>query len=133
MTHNQKLESEIISLINHTLNKENIKFAMNLLVSLTTKAYLKDTSLFQNKVSEILNDIATAQADGISAYDFFGNTPKITADKILEAMPNASNRQLFKQALPTLVILFISSLTPTLFDKEINGVVQTYFSLPFLS
>lgn len=65
------------------LNPENKEYYEEMLTYMRLKNWFKDEKEIESKLLEILQDMISAQKDGISAKDYFGQEPKKTADEIL--------------------------------------------------
>ncbi|API88441.1 hypothetical protein BKP56_03610 [Marinilactibacillus sp. 15R] len=69
------------------LNTENKTYYEEILIYMRLRDWLKDEEDIESKLLEILQDMISAQKDGISAKEYFGQEPKATADEILSNVP----------------------------------------------
>ena len=132
MTTNQHLKylkTDTINALN-ALNKENQAFVRNLMLSMYGGNIFKDETALGLKLNEIINDLAQAERDGLSAEEFFGHQPKKASQEILAAIPNKKvsdvikdNRFLF--CITVLFVAFISSIN----TRSVTGVDHAYFSI----
>ena len=65
------------------LTRDNKKYYEELLMYIRLSNWLKDNKEMEERLLEILQDIISAQEDGLSAQDYFGKEPKETADEVL--------------------------------------------------
>ena len=130
MTKNNTTTALIDYTIMKTFNKKNKKFADNLIAFMTSKSFFKDENTIVLKINEILNDIAQAEIDGISAIDLFGNEPKNVANEIMNAIPNQKVSELFKRySLSILYLIVISGILSSMSTRTIQDVEHAYFSV----
>ncbi|MFL2072163.1 DUF1129 domain-containing protein [Marinilactibacillus psychrotolerans] len=69
------------------LNTENKAYYEEILIYMRLRNWLKDEEDIESKLLEILQDIISAQEDGMSAKEYFGQEPKEIADEILSNVP----------------------------------------------
>lgn len=69
------------------LNPINEEYYGNLLVYIRGKSFLKDETVLEGALLEILQDILDAQENGETAEDYFGKQPKEIADELLKETP----------------------------------------------
>ena len=69
------------------LNTENKAYYEEILIYMRLRNWLKDEESIESKLLEILQDIISAQEDGMSAKEYFGQEPKEIADEILSNVP----------------------------------------------
>lgn len=123
------LSTETNSVIK-TLSKNNQLFVTDFLLTMTGGSLLKDETIIQLKLAEVINDIAQAEKDGYTAQVLLGTDPKKVAKDILAAMPNKKIGTLIKENLTLLCItlifvIFLSSIG----IHNINGIDKAYFSI----
>ncbi|MFL2132812.1 hypothetical protein [Desemzia sp. FAM 24101] len=114
-------EAEALTQKNATLQqqliKENETYYSDLLVYIRTKTFFRDELKTEELLIEVLQDILEAQDNGISAADYFGNSPKETANQIIEQIPFN-----FKNVLSTFIYAFLAyaafSILPSLIFPE---------------
>lgn len=85
-----KNEQELIHENNHLrkqLTSENEKFYTDFLLYIRCRSLIQDQSSIEEKLLEILQDILDAQADNISAEEYFGKDPKGVANELLQQFP----------------------------------------------
>ncbi|MBM6614855.1 hypothetical protein JTF06_08115 [Desemzia sp. RIT804] len=118
------------------LNKENDSYYSNLLVYIRVKTIFRDELKTEEFMMEVLQDILEAQENEMKAVDYFGKSPKETADQIIEQIPlNFSN------ALTTFLYAFLAyaafSILPNLifpdtaFDAGafiLSGIYYTFLA-----
>ncbi|MGX7048852.1 hypothetical protein [Pseudolactococcus piscium] len=123
------LSTETRSVIK-ALSKNNQLFVTDFLLTMTGDILLKDETIVQLKLAEVINDIAQAEKDGYTAQMLLGTDPKKVAKAILAAMPNKKIGTLIKENLTlfciTLIfVIFLSSIG----IHNINGIDKAYFSI----
>ena len=130
MTKNNTTTALIDYTIMKTFNKENKKFADNLIAYMTSKSFFKDDNTIILKINEILNDIAQAEIDGISAINLFGNEPKQVAKEIMNAIPNQKTSGFLKKnSLGFLYLIVISCILSSISFRTIQDVDHAFFSV----
>ncbi|PCS06563.1 hypothetical protein RU86_GL000222 [Lactococcus piscium] len=112
------------------MSKNNQLFVTDFLLTMTGDILLKDETIVQLKLAEVINDIAQAEKDGYTAQMLLGTDPKKVAKAILAAMPNKKIGTLIKENLTlfciTLIfVIFLSSIG----IHNINGIDKAYFSI----
>lgn len=70
------------------LSTTNKTYYENLLVFMRSHSLLKNDTVLETSLLEILNDLIEAQQNGISAHDYYGQNPREQAQALLNAMPN---------------------------------------------
>lgn len=123
------LSTETRSVIK-ALSKNNQLFVTDFLLTMTGDILLKDETIIQLKLAEVINDIAQAEKDGYTAQALLGSDPKKVAKDILAAMPNKKLGTIIKENLilfciTLIFVIFLSSIG----IHRINGVDQAYFSI----
>ena len=105
------------AVLQQQLIKDNETYYSGLLVYIRTKTFFKDELKTEELLMEVLQDILEAQKNGVSAADYFGNSPKETADQIIEQIPFN-----FKNVLTTFLYAFLAyaafSILPSLIFPE---------------
>lgn len=74
------------------LTPENEKFYSDLLLYVRLHSFSQDQEAIESKLLEILQDILDAQADYISAKQYFGKDPKKLADDLLRQFPKSISK-----------------------------------------
>lgn len=69
------------------LNTENKAYYEEILIYMRLRDWLKDEEDIESKLLEILQDMISAQEDGVPAKEYFGQEPKEIADEILSNVP----------------------------------------------
>ena len=69
------------------LNTENKAYYEEILIYMRLRNWLKDEEDIESKLLEILQDMISAQEDGVPAKEYFGQEPKEIADEILSNVP----------------------------------------------
>ncbi|GFH42119.1 hypothetical protein Hs30E_06700 [Lactococcus hodotermopsidis] len=132
MTTLKQISKETEKIISQ-LDEENATFVNDLALHLATLATFKDKLTLELKINEIANDIANAQANGISAEKFFGNQPKVATKELLKALPKKSNWQFIKEnTILTSILLIYSLPIATLYTRQINGQTHLYLCCPLI-
>lgn len=114
-------EAEALTQKNATLQQqlieENETYYSDLLVYIRTKTFFKDELKTEEVLIEVLQDILEAQKNDTSAADYFGNSPKETADEIIKQIPLN-----YRDVLATFLYAFLTyaafSILPSLISPE---------------
>ena len=114
-------ESEALTqknaILQQQLIKENETYYSDLIVYIRTKTFFRDELKTEELLMEVLQDILEAQKNSVSAADYLGNSPKETADQIIEQIPFN-----FKNVLTTFLYAFLTyaafSILPNLIFPE---------------
>lgn len=113
------------AVLQQQLIKENETYYSDLLVYIRTKTFFRDELKTEELLMEVLQDILEAQDNGISAADYFGNSPKETANQIIEQIPFN-----FKNVLSTFIYAFLAytafSILPSLIFPETTFDAGTF-------
>lgn len=130
MTTNKTTTALIDHAILKTLNKENKKFADNLIAYMLSKSFFKDENTIVLKINELLNDIAQAESEGALAVDLFGGDPKYVAKAVIKAIPNLKTSDFFKKnSLPFLYLIVLAGILSSISFRTVQGVEHAYFSV----
>ncbi len=100
------------------LTSENKVFYENLLLYLRFKGVMRDETALESQLLAILQDILDAQADGIKAADYFGQSIKEVADALIKDLPRKPAR-LIKFSIITLIAYLLAISLPALVDPKI--------------
>jgi hypothetical protein len=125
----KRSHAETIANLN-ALNQSNQAFVRNLMLAMFGDSVFKDPVALERKLNEIINDIAQAERDGMTAEAFFGHHPRRASQKILAALPNQKLGEMIKAnwrifCLTLLFACFLSSISL----RTVNGTDHAYFSI----
>ena len=114
------------------LNEDNKKYYEELLVTCRMKNTTKKESELEIQLLEILQDLILYQKQGKNFTDIFGYDINKLSSSIIAELPKENKMKIFRFSLVYLLILIISSLTPSMFSKTIEPIT-TMFSIVFLA
>lgn len=119
------------------LTPENEKFYSDLLLYVRLHSFSQDQEAIESKLLEILQDILDAQADYISAKQYFGKDPKKLADDLLRQFPKSISKFFKGFAFVFVIYLFFFSLPSmtlpnSTFDIGTFALVGLYVILAIL-
>ena len=120
---NNKLRSQ--------LNEDNKKYYEELLVACRMKNTTKKESELEIQLLEILQDLILYQKQGKNFTDVFGNDINKLSSSILVELPKENKMKIFRFSLVYLLILIISSLSPSIFSRTIQPIL-TILSITLL-
>lgn len=84
------------NVLREKLNDTNKTYYEQLLLYIRTTGLFYDDYEVETLLLQILQDILSAQEDGQSAADFFGNNPQDAANELIEQLGKASGKEMFK-------------------------------------
>lgn len=120
MTKEAQVYRDKINQLEGQLTQENREYFSDLRVYMTLAGAFVDEAELNLQLYQMETDLLAAQADGISAVDFFGNQPQEMADELLRHTQKASSRSLLGMLLMVVSILWGINL---LGDFSVSGEV----------
>lgn len=87
---------EAMNRLNNDLKPNNQDYFMKLRGYMGLASLLKDEKAINQQLYQMYLDFLSAQDDGLSAEEFFGNDPKEMANQLLDELPRTSIRNLGK-------------------------------------
>lgn len=118
-------EKQYVALNNQlreTLNQENKQYYENILVYMRTHLFT-DGEKTEEILYELLTDMIDAQAEGLTAEQFFGKNPKELCDSIIKEIP----RSTLKEKLEMVFGIGFVLLQFFLYNALFAGEVELYF------
>uniref|UniRef100_UPI003F68CE96 hypothetical protein n=2 Tax=Streptococcus pluranimalium TaxID=82348 RepID=UPI003F68CE96 len=101
----QILRDKITSVVNSLL-AENRDYFEYIREYMLFKSFLKDEKAILEQIYSMASDLKMAEADGLTAADFFGTDAKGMADQLLENAPKVRFKELASIYLSAVLILF---------------------------
>ncbi|MGX7777211.1 hypothetical protein ACVV62_09125 [Streptococcus pluranimalium] len=101
----QVLRDKISNIVDSLLN-ENRDYFEEIREYMLFKSFLKDEKAILEQVYSMASDLKMAEADGLTAADFFGTDAKGMADQLLENAPKVRFKELASIYLSAVLVLF---------------------------
>ena len=101
----QVLRDKISNIVDSLLD-ENRDYFEDIREYMLFKSFLKDEKAILEQVYSMASDLKMAEADGLTAADFFGTDAKGMADQLLENAPKVRFKELASIYLSAVLILF---------------------------
>ncbi|MXQ48783.1 hypothetical protein GRB29_05125 [Streptococcus pneumoniae] len=106
MASEKKVLRDKISNIVDSLLDENRDYFEDIREYMLFKSFLKDEKAILEQIYGMASDLKMAEADGLTAADFFGTDAKGMADQLLENAPRVRFKELASIYLSVVLVLF---------------------------
>lgn len=120
---------EAMNQLEEKLDPQNKEYFTNLRVYMELSSILTDEKAMTEQLYQMNIDFLDAQEEGISAKDFFGNSPKEMADELLKQLPKMNKMQFLKNVGVVALIFWVIRLIGDFSSSEpiiINPLVYLF-------